>query len=1333
MPEETEVAKVSLIMDATQFDAKVQESEKKLKDFKNLTVEQARIKFSATIVDLQQKMDEARARLRQFKKDGDQAGQIKARFDILELQKGVTQAKSGLREVEKSAADTGKSFFSLGSIVKDAVKAFIAFAGIQSVIGFFRGSEAAAASASEAFTGVRQKVQGTKEELDKLIGGLRQLATEKGVFSTVEGLAKIAETAGQLGLKANDVLAFTKTVDQLSAVSGIAGADVASTFSKIINIFQLTQGEFGSFASTVVDLGNKFAVSESDVLAFAQVLSASGRQAGLTVQQVLGLAAAFTSVGIDSGQGANSVQKALNAISVAVATGNKDLAHFAATAGLSIADFKKLFEEDAASAFEKFIKGLGSGGAEAILTLQELGLGSNKMIKSFQAIAGNSDLLTRALGTANDAFRENSALAAEVAIKNEDAKVKIEHFAKIWNDLKITVGNFILLALLPFLEGLGELVKSFGKGESALGNFNTAAGTAKTVIYTVAAAITVALVPALSTLLIEIIPITAALIAVTSALKDYGEEAARAAAATKILDTAASSTDTLSAALTQFKAAADGIKENPLNIGVNDSMEKASEAAAKLRKEIELLGNRSGVSKDLILKFQKEIGNTRDTERAAFTTEKFRLIATESFQKIASEAQENFDRVTKTQKNINFEDALNSVRGFRKVSDEAWIEVVKSIAVAAAKGGDVAKSFAIFAAAGIKDPVAVGTLAKAGITAVEIMASEIGKKEIGNFKNLGISFASALREGFFGLISKFIPDFTGVVNRLAAPLQALGINTSKVSGALGGLFSGLTGGFGNTIGAITTAYQAIKNGALNAAGANKDLSVAAAQSVTTISSLTNEASVLEDTLKDLPVGSKAFIDTASKLKDVRTQLSALNKESSASGGKGKTFVDPTINSIEGLTEKLRLLKIEFDKAIVGTENYRQLGEQVKTLTAQLKEATDLETQSGNSLDGLKAKLKDLQDQLGKTEVGTAEFGKLKTEADALDKKIKELSLTQEDFENNIEKAGKTYQDITNDIRKDTEKLADDMDKFYSDIAASIAKATDEQNKLRTGLTDFKTEETGKLVADLAKRDADLQKQQDELNKKGFSAEGASEEDFAKLREIEAERKKIQEFIASSGNQTAFKDARSTAGKSEAEQRIAEFQQSIKDKEEETKKEIEKQQRIIDINTQFQNLSKENLASFLDDQGKVQKEKVVDFLEKQTGLKLTEEEKSDALLQAKKLEDFAIEQQNLDNQEAALFDIKKKWLDQFGQVFNDSVDAQKTKFQELIDMISEAAAQQVILNNLQGRAATGSTTNSVTQNNNGPVTINTPADLDAFRKKIVEDLTRGLQLSRKSSS
>ena len=103
-------------------------------------------------------------------------------------------------------------------------------------------------------------------------------------------LAKLAESAGQLGIETPNLADFVKVMAQLGTTTNLQAEEGAQQLARFANITQMSQGDFGRLGATIVDLGNNFATTEAEIVTMSLRLAAAGNLIGLTNPQILGIA-----------------------------------------------------------------------------------------------------------------------------------------------------------------------------------------------------------------------------------------------------------------------------------------------------------------------------------------------------------------------------------------------------------------------------------------------------------------------------------------------------------------------------------------------------------------------------------------------------------------------------------------------------------------------------------------------------------------------------------------------------------------------------------------------------------------------------------------------------------------------------------------------------------------------------------------------------------------------------------------------------------------------------------------------------------------------------------
>ena len=438
----------------------------------------------------------------------------KKRNELTNAQLKLQDYQNKLKDVENQLTNSGEKIEEFGKKIEKAgskienagkkVSAFSLATGSALVL-----SAKSAIEFESAFTGVEKTVDGTEEQLEELKQGIRDMSKE--IPSTTTEISAVAEAAGQLGIKTENILSFSKAMIDLGNSTNLTADEAASQLARFANIMQMSQSDFDKLGSSIVDLGNNFATTEADIVDMAMRLAGAGKQVGLSEGQVLGLATALSSVGIEAEMGGSAISKAMVKMQNAVEQGGTkldavlqktgktlrelelmsandskgfkelsqsigmtstevkqlitagtNLEDFAKVSGMTTEQFKKAWKEDAAGALSAFIKGLGNAedkGESAITMLSEMGLTEVRLRDSLLRAANAGNLFNEAIETGTKAWEDNTALTNEANKRYDTLESKLKICMNKLKDFAITIGNKLMPSITKVVDKIGDFTK----------------------------------------------------------------------------------------------------------------------------------------------------------------------------------------------------------------------------------------------------------------------------------------------------------------------------------------------------------------------------------------------------------------------------------------------------------------------------------------------------------------------------------------------------------------------------------------------------------------------------------------------------------------------------------------------------------------------------------------------------------------------------------------------------------------------------------------------------------------------------------------------------------
>lgn len=341
-------------------------------------------------------------------------------------------------ELDNTRAEQALSKF--GSLMKKGIAA-LGIAKITSEVAQLGGYVVQTGIQFEsAFAGVQKTVDATDEELAGFRQGIRDMAKE--IPQTAAEISSVAEAAGQLGIKNEYLLSFSRTMSDLGVATNMSATEAATALARLANIAQMPQENFDRLGSTIVALGNNLATTESEITEMGLRLAGAGSQVGMTEAQILGLAGAISSVGIEADAGGSAVSTVMTKMQLAVEQGGESLEQFANVAGMSAAEFQQAFREDAAHALVSFVEGLGnmeSRGQSAIATLADMEITEIRQRDALLRLAGAGNVLSESLGIATQAWDENNALTNEAEQRYQTLESRLQILKNNVDDFAISL------------------------------------------------------------------------------------------------------------------------------------------------------------------------------------------------------------------------------------------------------------------------------------------------------------------------------------------------------------------------------------------------------------------------------------------------------------------------------------------------------------------------------------------------------------------------------------------------------------------------------------------------------------------------------------------------------------------------------------------------------------------------------------------------------------------------------------------------------------------------------------------------------------------------------
>lgn len=435
--------------------------------------------------------------------------------EIAEYEAAIRRMESAQASMNDELAESQSKLHGFGQYLEDNSSKFERIGGaMQSVgrgmtlgvtvpiIGVATASVKAAVDIDTALGDVRKTVNSTEEDYQ----ALKEAAVEFSKTNAVgaDELLSIEALGAQLGYTLDimsngksEVQEFGEVVSGLDIATNMDAETAGTQLAQFFNIMQEGKEQTSNYGSAIVELGNNFATTESDISDMAMRIAGAGKSIGLSSADVLGLSTALTSLGINAEAGGTAISTIMSNIDKDVALGTENLSTWAEVAGMSVDEFAAKWQDKPVEALDAVLKGMQANveeGGNLSVMLDELGISSIRQTDVMKRLANSGDLMSEAVETANQAWKDNTALSTEVADRNDTLAAKFEMLRNRLAAVAEKIGKPLADALFDLIDAAEPLFEMIENGAKTFANMSKEEQ--QTVIKTVA--LIAALGPALS-------------------------------------------------------------------------------------------------------------------------------------------------------------------------------------------------------------------------------------------------------------------------------------------------------------------------------------------------------------------------------------------------------------------------------------------------------------------------------------------------------------------------------------------------------------------------------------------------------------------------------------------------------------------------------------------------------------------------------------------------------------------------------------------------------------------------------------------------------------------
>lgn len=368
----------------------------------------------------------------------------------------INRVAGSLNSLNASAGRVGRGVGQVGAglLRVGAIAGTVAAGGLV-------GAAKAAIDFEDAFAGVKKTVDEADLKkaglsFDKLARSFRDMATEIPIAATE--FARIGESAGALGIAAQDIDDFTKVVALMGVTTNLTTEAAAEGMGKLGTILGLTGDDFAELADSIVALGNKGASTEVEIVEMSKRFAAAGRQAGLAKEDIVALASAAASMGIEAEAGGGALSRIFANIASDIALATGEGVAFAEITGQSLKSLtEQVRQGKSLDIFIDFLEAIGKlDRIEAAKALKAAGITNVRDRDAVLKMAQNIGFLNEQLQISTKAA---GALETEAGKRFDTVASKIQLLKNNFMEAAITVGEGFTPAVGRAATKLAEFLK----------------------------------------------------------------------------------------------------------------------------------------------------------------------------------------------------------------------------------------------------------------------------------------------------------------------------------------------------------------------------------------------------------------------------------------------------------------------------------------------------------------------------------------------------------------------------------------------------------------------------------------------------------------------------------------------------------------------------------------------------------------------------------------------------------------------------------------------------------------------------------------------------------
>ena len=296
----------------------------------------------------------------------------------------------------------------------------------------------------------------TADGFQKMSDSLKELS--RTIPLTVEGLAQITASGGQLGVKENDLIAFTTNVAKMSTAFDMLPDEAGKSMATLSNVFDVPITKLTALGDAINHVSNNSAATARNIVPALAKAGGAAKQFGLSAEKTVALVGTLIAMGRVPEEAGTATAAILQRLQLAEKLGPKAEAAFRKI-GISAKVFGRMISEDAQGALTKFFDAVEKiqGQDRAGVLVDIFGKNYSSTVAT---LVGSLEKYREQLKLISDPNSYLGSMEKEFVTRAATTENSLQLLKNSLSELSIVLGESLMPTVNSLFQSIGNVLKT---------------------------------------------------------------------------------------------------------------------------------------------------------------------------------------------------------------------------------------------------------------------------------------------------------------------------------------------------------------------------------------------------------------------------------------------------------------------------------------------------------------------------------------------------------------------------------------------------------------------------------------------------------------------------------------------------------------------------------------------------------------------------------------------------------------------------------------------------------------------------------------------------------